>query len=196
MRLVVGLGNPGPRYKETRHNVGYLVLDELARRFSVAFRKTRYADEVRVGRLVLLKPTTMMNASGLAVQAAVTKNRFSLDDVLVIHDDLDLPLGRLRLKAGGGGAGGARGVEDIARRLGPNFVRLKVGITRPPEGWEARSWVLSRFAQEEAVLLRRVIEVAADAVELLSVESAQAVMSRFNGLDIRDIVANEHHIVS
>jgi PTH1 family peptidyl-tRNA hydrolase len=138
----------------------------------------------------------MMNASGLAVQAAVTKSSLPIQDILVVHDDLDLPLGRLRLKAGGGGAGGARGVEDIARRLGPNFARLKVGITRPPDGWKAHAWVLSRFSQEERVLLQHVIEVAADAVELLSVESLTAVMNRFNGLDIRSIIAGERNPVS
>ena len=102
----------------------------------------------------------------------------------VVHDDLDLPFGRLRIRPGGS-AGGQRGVADTIRRLGPEFTRLKVGISRPPEGWKVDSWVLSRFQEAEKPLLKEVVENAADAVEVLLKEGVEAAMGRFNGLDLR-----------
>src|SRR5690606_35170544 len=134
--------NPGPEYAWTRHNAGFFVVDRLASHWGVKFRRERQSDVARVPThdTVLLKPRSYMNVSGGPVQAALTRERARLDDLLVVHDDLDLPLGRLRLKVGGG-AGGQRGVKDIADRLGPDFARLKVGISRPPAGWDAQRWV-------------------------------------------------------
>ena len=188
-RLIVGLGNPGPQYQNTRHNAGFLVLDALAARHSVTFRQERQAARGRWGDVALLKPLTFMNLSGSAVQAYTTKLRLSPADILVIHDDLDLPLGRLRFKTGGG-AGGQKGVADTAARLGPDFARLKIGISRPPESWRVENWVLSRFREDEKALLGKVIDHAADAVEVLLAEGLEAAMGRFNGLDLRPLPPN------
>ena len=183
MRILAGLGNPGPRYRGTRHNAGYLVLDELARRWGTSFRRIRDADEARFDRLILIKPRTFMNLSGRAVQATLTRTGLPPSELLVIHDDLDLPLGRMRLRSGGG-AGGQRGVRDIIERLGPDFTRLKVGISRPPEGWTPERWVLSRFASDERTVLERVLVAAADAVEILLERGPEAAMNAVNGVDL------------
>jgi len=178
---VVGLGNPGPAYAQTRHNAGFLVLDVLARRQGLAFRCGRLADEAPWGQVTLLKPQAYMNRSGQVVQAYA--KGLTPTQLLVVHDDLDLPLGRLRFRQGGG-AGGQKGVSDIAARLGPDFYRLKVGISRPPEGITAESWVLSRFRDGEAALLARVLECAAEALEVFVQEGFTAAANRFNGLII------------
>ncbi len=184
VRLVVGLGNPGPQYQRTRHNAGFLVLGTLARRHGLAFRSVKGAEEARWGNVTLLKPQSFMNVSGGPVQAAMTRLRVTPAELLVVQDDLDLPFGRLRLRHGGS-AGGQRGVADTIRRIGPEFTRLKVGISRPPEGWKVENWVLSRFREDEQPLLARVVDTAADAVEVLLREGLGAAAGRFNGLDLR-----------
>ncbi len=190
VRLVVGLGNPGPRYSGTRHNAGFLVIDEVARRHGGAFRQEREAATAKLPPATLasttaqlLKPLTFMNLSGRAVQAALTKGGVRPAELLVVHDDIDLPLGRLRVRFGGSG-GGQRGVADIARAIGPGFWRLKVGVGRPPEGWATENWVLSRFDEGEAVLLGRVVASAADAVELIARSGAERAMNEVNGVDL------------
>ena len=185
IKLIVGLGNPGPRYQNTRHNAGFLVLDELARRHALSFRKLRQAEEVRWGALRLIKPLTFMNASGSAVQSAMTKQGLAPNGVLVIHDDLDLPLGRLRFKTGGG-AGGQRGVADTIAKIGGDFHRLKVGVSRPPAGWKVENWVLSRFREDERELLGEVVRHAADGVELMLERGLEVATNRTNGLDLRE----------
>lgn len=182
-RLIVGLGNPGPRYRETRHNAGFLVVDELSRRWGAPFRKARGAEEARHGRLTLLKPQTFMNTSGQAVQAYQTKLGLTPREIVVVHDDLDLPLGKLRVKSEGG-AGGQRGVQDVIARIGPGFARLKVGIGRPPPGWQVEAWVLSRFRDEERPLVAEVVRAAADGLELLLAEGSAAAMAHVNGLEL------------
>jgi PTH1 family peptidyl-tRNA hydrolase len=185
VRLVVGLGNPGPRYAGTRHNAGFLVVDELARRHAASFRAGRHGEEARLGRVRLLKPTTFMNRSGAAVQAVATKNGIPPEEILVVHDDLDLPLGRLRVRRGGG-AGGQKGVRDVIDRLGPEFARLKIGIDRPPARWTTEHWVLSRFRDDEAELVERVVDAAADAVEALLRDGVDAAANAVNGVDLRE----------
>jgi PTH1 family peptidyl-tRNA hydrolase len=178
--LVVGLGNPGPAYAQTRHNAGFLVLDVLARRHGLRFRRGRLADEAPWGAITLLKPRLYMNLSGQVVQAYVTRYGLGVEQLLVVHDDLDLPLGRLRFKRGGG-AGGQKGVADIAARLGAGFYRLKIGISRPPEGMTAERWVLSRFRDDEQALLACVLERAVDAIEVFVHDGFTAAANRFNG---------------
>lgn len=160
------------------------MLDALARRHALAFRGVKGAEEVRWGNVTLLKPQSFMNVSGAAVQGAMTRLRVTPAELLVVQDDLDLPFGRLRLRHGGS-AGGQRGVADTIRRVGPEFTRLKVGISRPPEGWKVENWVLSRFREDEQALLDRVIDTAADALEVLLEEGLEAATRRFNGLDLR-----------
>lgn len=190
VKLVVGLGNPGPRYSGTRHNAGFLVVEELARRHGGAFRTQKSA---RVAKLppgtlgptavTLLEPLTFMNLSGRAVQGVATRDGVRPQELLVVHDDIDLPLGRLRVRIGGS-SGGQRGVADIARALGPDFARVKVGVGRPPEGWSTEGWVLSRFTPEEAGLLGQVVARAADAVELVARHGTERAMNEVNGLDL------------
>jgi peptidyl-tRNA hydrolase, PTH1 family len=183
LKLIVGLGNPGTRYAGTRHNAGFLVVDELARRWGASFRAQRQADVAQAAGTLLLKPGTFMNLSGAAVQAAMARERVAPADLLLIHDDMDLPLGRLRLRLGGG-AGGQRGVQDVIARIGPDFPRLKVGVSRPPDGWEAEGWVLSRFREDERVLLDRVVAHAADAVDRLRADGWERAVAWANTLDL------------
>jgi len=183
LRLIVGLGNPGTRYAGTRHNAGFLVLDELARRWGASFRQGRQTDRAIAHDVVLLKPRTFMNLSGAAVQAAMTRARVPPQELLVVHDDIDLPLGRLRLRRGGG-AGGQRGVADIIARIGPDFDRLKVGVSRPPEAWSAEHWVLSRFGSDETELVASVVAHAAEAIERVRSEGWERATAWANGLDL------------
>lgn len=183
MRLIVGLGNPGPRYQGTRHNAGFLVVDELARRAGGRWRSERDADSCLLAGVTLLKPTTFMNLSGSAVQAALSRARIDPSELLVIHDDIDLPLGRLRLRRAGG-AGGQRGVSDIIARIGAQFDRLKVGVSRPPAAWSTEHWVLSRFREDEQPLLTRVVEHAAMSIERLRSESWEHTSNWTNSLDL------------
>ena len=185
MQLVVGLGNPGPRYAGTRHNAGFLVVERLARRRGLTLASQRQALVARApGGLLLAQPTTFMNLSGAAVQALMTRHGVRPAELLVVHDDLDLPLGRLRFRHGGS-AGGQRGVQDTIARIGPAFDRLKVGISRPPPRWEGERWVLSRFDDDEHDLVERVVEAAADGVERWLEGGLEPAQSWANGLDLR-----------
>jgi PTH1 family peptidyl-tRNA hydrolase len=132
-----------------------------------------------------MKPTTFMNASGEAVAPFVRYYKIAPERLLVVHDDLDLPLGRLRLRRGGS-AGGQKGVRSIIQHLGTDaFDRLRIGIGRPPAGWDAARWVLARFSPEERPLAERVAEAAAEAVRVWQAEGLEAAQQRFNGLDLR-----------
>jgi peptidyl-tRNA hydrolase, PTH1 family len=171
--VVVGLGNPGRSYERTRHNVGFLVADELARRHGGSWRKRKktQAAPVSLGHkeVILLKPTTFMNNSGSALAG------YGAEDLIVVHDDLDLPPGDVRVKVGGG-AGGHNGLRSVIQRLGPDFVRVRVGIGRPPAGANVTDYVLSRM--DAAV--RDAIPRAADAVEAVVEDGPEAAMNRFN----------------
>ena len=184
IKLIAGLGNPGIRYTQTRHNAGFLVVDALAQQHNLSFKHKRLYDEAKTSGLHLIKPTTFMNLSGQAIQAAMTQQKIRPEELLVIHDDLDIPLGKLRFKAGGSGAGGQRGVADTINRIGPNFTRLKIGIGRPPQHWTTQNWVLSKFQATELELLTRVIDVAVEATGVLVAQGLDAAMAGFNGLDL------------
>ena len=162
----MGLGNPGPRYAGTRHNAGFLVVDAWTRRHAAPFRSGRDGEQARVGAVRVLKPGTFMNLSGAAVQAVATRNGIRPEEMVVVHDDLDLPLGRLRVRRGGG-AGGQKGVRDIVDRLGPDFARLKVGIGRPPARWTVENWVLSRFRDERSKFLPTAHSTAWNALQAI-----------------------------
>jgi PTH1 family peptidyl-tRNA hydrolase len=185
--LVVGLGNPGPEYATSRHNVGFLVVDELAaRRAAGPFRKKFHGEvgEARWGSLflTLLKPMTYMNESGRSVRAAVAFYKVDLDQVVVVHDELDLPFGEIRLKSGGGDAGN-RGVRSVAAELGsPDFLRVRLGIGKPPPGFRGggRDFVLQGFAPAERAELRAVVARAADAVEAIAVRGLAAAMNEIH----------------
>ncbi len=185
MKLVVGLGNPGRKYEATRHNVGYAVLAELARRHAVsAPRKNFHGETVEASldgeRALLLSPTTYMNRSGTSVQAAAQFYKVDLGELLVICDDLNLPLGKIRVRAKGS-AGGQKGLEDILQRLGSdNFPRLRIGIGAPPEGWDATGFVLGKFAAEEKDEIARAVSRAADAVLVWAREGVESCMNQYN----------------
>ena len=182
--LVAGLGNPGREYERTRHNLGWVVLDELARRHGGSWRSKFSGSfaEVRLGdlRLGLLKPETYMNESGLSVGAAARFYKVDPKGLLVVHDDVDLEPGRLQARAGGGLAG-HNGLRSLAQHLGSQeFERLRIGVGRPGRG-DGRSvsdWVLSEFAPEDDV--EGLISKAADAVETIAAEGLEAAQAHFN----------------
>ena len=182
--LVAGLGNPGREYERTRHNAGWLVLDELARRLGGSWRSKFSGSlaEVRLGdlRLALLKPETYMNESGRSVAAAARFFKVEPEALLVAHDDVDLEAGRLQARRGGGLAG-HNGLRSLARDLGTqDFLRLRIGVGRPGRG-DPRSvsdWVLSPFAPEEDV--GALVSRAADAVETIASEGVETAQQRFN----------------
>ncbi|WP_019585482.1 aminoacyl-tRNA hydrolase [Deinococcus apachensis] len=192
MNLVVGLGNPGAQYARTRHNVGWLVVDEVARRWGAIWRKDKDAEvaEVRVGaapgaRVLLVKPQTFMNTSGKAVGPLVAFYKLEPDGLLVVQDDLDSPFGLLKFRLGGR-HGGQNGVRDLIRVLGTEkFPRLKVGISRPPAGWDPADWVLSKWREEEAGTLAELVRLGADAVEVWATQGLAEGQARFNGTDLR-----------
>ena len=167
MKIIVGLGNPGREYAATRHNLGFMVVDELARRYGAGERRNRFhSDLVEVfdanEKIVLLKPRTYMNLSGSAVREAVSWYKTSLDELLVVVDDIDLPFGSMRVRSRGG-SGGHNGLKSIIAELGVDaFPRLRIGIGRGP-GHAIRQ-VLSRFTSEEERVLPSVLEAAADCV--------------------------------
>jgi len=166
--LVAGLGNEGSAYRGTRHNFGFEVVDQMAAGQGVAWEKSRHAEawEARLpGNRILLKPTTMMNASGEAIRAAIDWWRVPLKNFMVIVDDIDLPLGRLRLRAEGS-SGGHRGLESIEAQLGTReFARLRGGVGRPAGAREAADHVLEKFVPEERPVVARMVVAAAEAVE-------------------------------
>jgi PTH1 family peptidyl-tRNA hydrolase len=182
--FVAGLGNPGREYERTRHNAGWLVLDELARRHNGLWRGKFSGSlaELRLGdlRLALLKPETYMNESGRSVAAAARFFKAEPESLLVVHDDVDLEAGRLQARAGGGLAG-HNGLRSLARDLGTqDFLRLRIGVGRPGRG-DPRSvsdWVLSPFGPEEDV--DALVSRAADAVETLAREGLETTQARFN----------------
>jgi len=182
MKIVVGLGNPGRQYERTRHNVGFQVLDILAERYGVVFAPHKFqclAAQVRVGveKALLVKPLTYMNLSGQAVAPLVRFYKVPLEDLLVVYDDMDLPLGALRMRPKGG-AGGHKGMKSVIQHLGSqDFPRLRVGIGRPPGRMDPVDYVLSRFSAQEEEVMQIVRERAADAIEKWLREGIEAAMN-------------------
>ena len=184
-KVVVGLGNPGSKYENTRHNIGWMVLDRLADRHGAAGKgKTKDAAATARGRigddeLILVKPLTYMNRSGEAMRKAMARERVPMSDVLVVVDDMDLPFGKLRMKAKGS-AGGHNGLRSIIGEMGTeSFARLRVGIGKPKGG--AVGHVLSDFAHAEQQHLDIILDAAADAVELWTDEGPDVVANKWNG---------------
>jgi peptidyl-tRNA hydrolase, PTH1 family len=187
-RLVVGLGNPGPTYEGTPHNIGYRVIEELARRHGVPRARRGFDGRVAEGTLrgrsvLLLQPTTFMNDSGRSVAAALRATKLRLADVLVVHDHIDLPFGRLRLMEGGG-SGGHNGLKSITGLVGPDYCRLRVGVDRPPstDPDVVAEFVLSPFRESRAEV-DALTSAAADAVELWLDAGLEAAANAVNRLD-------------
>ena len=186
MKLIVGLGNPGKTYRHHRHNIGFLALDHIAQKHHIKIKKrkftTRYAIIKRKREdVVLIKPQTYMNLSGTALENFVTYFNVSImDDVLVIVDDVNLPFGKLRIRTHGS-AGGHNGLQSIIDVMGTDrFTRLRVGIDAPPEDIELKSYVLSRFSQEEEEKLTNLLRQIEHACFCWLTESITTVMQQFN----------------
>jgi peptidyl-tRNA hydrolase, PTH1 family len=185
MKLIVGLGNVGRKYERTRHNVGFCVLDHLAERHAGDAGKEKFDGRIVEAavageRVLLLWPHTLMNRSGQSVGAAVDFYQLPLTDVLVVGDDFNLPLGKLRFRRDGS-AGGQKGLGDIIRRLGSDQVnRLRIGIGPVPPEWDAADFVLGKFDKDERPVIDEALLQAADGVECWVTEGIAASMNRFN----------------
>ncbi len=190
MKLIVGLGNPGREYEHTRHNVGFQVAEELARRYRVTLKnhakwKAKAAKIAEIGDGVLVaEPTTFMNLSGWAVREIAGFHKLSPSDVLIVVDDADLPLGRLRMRTSGS-AGGHNGLKSVIQELGTiEFPRLRVGVGR--QAGELKNHVLGRFSEDEKAQIDAAVKRAADAAELFAKESILAAMNRYNAAPAAD----------
>jgi len=189
VKLVAGLGNPGEKYRGTRHNIGFAVVDESARRAGVAFESApvealvaRWRRPAPDGPVLLAKPLTFMNASGEAVAGLMRYFRIEAPAVLVVVDDVALPLGKLRARARGS-AGGHNGLKSIAAHLGDGFARLRIGVGRGQVERDLADHVLARFDTDEAAEVDRAVGRAADAVETFITSGIETMMNRFNGDD-------------
>ena len=189
LRLVVGLGNPGQIYSETRHNAGFMVVDEVAKAYAIDFSKRKFNAQFGSGsvdgaKVVLAKPMGFMNRSGPPVQQIAGYFRISCEDILVVHDDIDLEFGRLKIKEKGGD-GGHKGVRSIIDAFGGgDFSRLRIGVGRPDVENNAADYVLDNFTFEERKVLSRIIASAKDAVVTILCKSTKEGMNRFNNKNI------------
>ena len=183
--MVVGLGNPGQKYVGTRHNVGYDVIAELAKRYDVGRTKNKFKGEIAETiinneKTVLICPLTFMNLSGRCVRAFVDFYKLNLDDLLIICDDFSLALGRIRLRPNGS-AGGQNGLNDIINRLGSrDFGRLRLGIGNPPPQWDVSNYVLGKFDAEDRDTMDLAVGRSAKATEVWIAKGIQAAMNQFN----------------
>ncbi|SFV65040.1 Peptidyl-tRNA hydrolase [hydrothermal vent metagenome] len=177
--LIVGLGNPGSDYEKTRHNIGFMVIDELIARHNASkLSSSNFEGELyKFQNHFLLKPLTFMNLSGNSV--VKVKNFYKIEDVVVIHDDLDLPFGALRFKKGGG-HGGHNGLKSIDAMIGKEYIRIRIGIGKPEHKGEIVSYVLSSFSKENEKCLEQIINDAADAVEYLLAHSLEQTRCKYS----------------
>lgn len=185
MKLVVGLGNPGRKYEGTRHNAGYMTLDILAAKYGAGRPKSQFQGElseihIQGERVLLVWPQTFMNRSGTSVVQARDFYKLTNDDLLLISDDINLPLGRLRVRASGS-AGGQNGLKDVIRCLGgEQFARLRIGVGPVPNGWNQADFVLGKFTTAEKTEIEIAVRVAAEAVECWTTSGTAACMNRYN----------------
>jgi PTH1 family peptidyl-tRNA hydrolase len=185
VKAIVGLGNPGTEYSGTRHNVGFDVVDELAHRWAVRLKKWKTTADLAVvtdREVLLVEPRTFMNESGLAVSAVMAFYKIQPADVLVIVDEIQLPLGKLRLRRSGS-AGGHNGLKSVIQHVGPDFPRLRIGVERGAPESMLRHHVLSKFPASEREIVERAVNRAADAVETFVSDGLQVAMNRFNVTD-------------
>lgn len=185
MKLIIGLGNPGKQYEHTRHNVGFEVIEELASRLNIPLNQSKFKGLYGIGfqkseKVVLLKPLTYMNLSGESIRAIIDYYQIELEDLLVIYDDLDLPVGKIRLRQKGS-AGGHNGIKSTVAHLGTQeFNRIRIGIDRPKNGMKVPDYVLSRFLGEEQTLTMEAVKKSADACEAWLEKPFLHVMNEFN----------------
>ncbi|MCY0880076.1 MAG: aminoacyl-tRNA hydrolase [Firmicutes bacterium] len=181
MKLIVGLGNPGERYRLTRHNLGFRVVDTWAAARGVRFRRTRFGDVASEGGVWVLKPLTFMNLSGEAVGPFCRYYHIAPAEILVVVDDLDLPLGQLRIRLKGS-SGGHNGLKSLIEALkSQEFARMRLGISRPPAPIPVIDWVLGRFSPEEEAIVREMVARAVEALDTARQHGLSEAMNRFNG---------------
>ena len=182
MLLLVGLGNPGPKYERNRHNIGFMAVDRIVRRHSFRPERARFQALTREGTLagrktLVMKPTTFMNESGRAVGEALRFFKLAPEQVVVLHDELDLALGKIRTKRGGGHAGN-NGIRSVAQHIGPDFWRVRIGIGHPGEKDRVHGHVLSDFAKADGPTVDRILDAICDAAPLLAEEDFNGFMSK------------------
>lgn len=183
--LLVGLGNPGSNYARNRHNVGFMVLDRFADRFGMSVSTNKFSGFYDSGlvsgeKVHLLEPQTYMNLSGKSVVAASQFFDIPVENWIVVHDEIDLPLGTIKIKIGGG-HGGHNGLRDIIAKSGTkDFIRLRIGVDRPKHG-DVADYVLSNFRQDEVDVVDEMLEIAADALEAVIKDGPEAAQNKFNG---------------
>lgn len=186
MKLIIGLGNPGKTYEQTRHNIGFQVIDLLASKWNAPLTQSKFKGMYSIihrpeGKVMLLKPLTYMNLSGESVSALMDYYDVGIEDIVVIYDDLDLPTGQLRLRQKGS-AGGHNGIKSLIHHLGTQeFNRMRIGISRPPAGMKVPDYVLSRFSKEENPEVSEAVQKSAEACELWLAKPYVEVMNKFNG---------------
>ncbi|MDN7247569.1 aminoacyl-tRNA hydrolase [Planococcus shenhongbingii] len=186
MKLIIGLGNPGKTYEQTRHNIGFKVIDYLASKWNAPLTQNKFKGMYSIihrpeGKVMLLKPLTYMNLSGESVGALMDYYDIDIHDIVVIYDDLDLPTGQLRLRQKGS-AGGHNGIKSLIQHLGTQqFNRIRIGISRPPAGMKVPDYVLSRFSESEIPEVAEAVKQSAEACELWLSKPYLEVMNNFNG---------------
>lgn len=184
MKLIVGLGNPGKEYENTRHNIGFAVVDYMAKKYNVEINRVKfkgvYGETNICGeKVIILKPTTYMNLSGESINEVIKFYKLEKEDIIVIYDDISLPVGRLRIRDKGS-AGGHNGIKSIIQNLGTDvFPRVKVGVGQPMHDLVAH--VLGKFSKDDIEKLNKVIPVVADTVETIMKYDAKEAMNKFNG---------------
>jgi peptidyl-tRNA hydrolase, PTH1 family len=189
LKLIAGLGNPGTKYATTRHNIGFLVVQQFAGNSGISLKKNGFQGVYGVGRAAgaettLLLPQTFMNRSGVSVAAACRSLDVEPHDLIVVHDDIELPFGALRIRSGGG-HGGHNGIRSIREVLGTgDFVRLKVGVGRPPAGGDVSGWVLAHFGAEERKGLDTILEACVAALETVLSAGVSQAMNEFNNRNV------------
>ena len=186
MKLIIGLGNPGKLYENTRHNIGFNVIDALAEKWSAPLNQSKFNGMYTVvhrpeGKVILLKPLTYMNLSGECVRPLMDYYDIDIEDIVVIYDDLDLETGKLRLREKGS-AGGHNGIKSLIQHLGTQqFNRIRVGVSRPPAGMKVADYVLSRFSKDDQPIVQDAVKKSVDAVEASLSKKFIDVMNQFNG---------------
>lgn len=185
MKLIVGLGNPGEKYAKTRHNIGFRAISKLAKEFSIKADQLKCHSLVGEGfyeneKIILAQPLTYMNKSGKAVNSLLNKYNLKLEDIIVIYDDLDLDVGEIRIKRKGS-SGGHNGLKSIINNLkSKEFVRIRIGIGRPPAGFNVADYVLDYFDNEEEIVIQENLDEVIEAVKVIKNDSVEKAMNNFN----------------
>jgi len=184
LKLIVGLGNPGREYQYTRHNIGFMVIDVLAERHGIGITRKEKKNLLGKGninseKIIIAKPQTFMNLSGEAIGPLFSTYIDDIEDLIVVHDDLDIEFGKIKIKVGGG-HGGHNGLRSIISHLGNDFVRIRGGIGRPSSGHDVSSYVLNRFSAVQKEKLNALTEKLADAIEVVLTDGVKSAMNRFN----------------